>query len=114
MGSRRAVSSPNGSLKTHLIKINNMAKEKEIKSDEIVVRDPQELVPVERPLVVTLPEGASKAQVEFAKVLNQYAYQNPQKWNAKKDKLIAQLKALKNAPDPVEDSIKFGKKNILA
>lgn len=73
-----------------------------IDSDEIVVNDPEILRPRELPLVVVLPANASKAQVEFAKVLNGYAYKNPAKWNIKKTKLIAQLKALKNAPDPKE------------
>lgn len=73
-----------------------------IDSDEILVNDPEILRPRELPLVVVLPESASKAQIEFAKVLNGYAYKNPTKWNIKKTKLIAQLRALKNAPDPVE------------
>lgn len=69
--------------------------------DEIVVRDPQIIKPVDLPLVITLPESASKAQVEFAKVLNGYAYKNPTKWEVKKEALLKQLKNLKNAPDPV-------------
>jgi hypothetical protein len=91
-----------------------MAKDKEtkIESDEIVVNDPQVLVPKDLPLVVVLPESASQAQIEFAKILNAYAYQNPVKWAVKKDKLIAQLKALKNAPAPTEDSLKFSKKPL--
>ena len=92
-------------------------------SNEIIVRDPLELRPVELPLVITLPEGASEAQVAFAKVLNAYAYKNPQKWATKKDDftntagqvvkgLISQLKDLKNAPAPIEGALKFGKKNL--
>lgn len=84
-------------------------------SDEIIVRDPEVLRPRELPLVVVLPEGASKAQIEFAKVLNGYAYKNPKKWAIKKAKLIAQLKALKNAPDPIElesGTLKFNNKLI--
>ena len=73
-----------------------------IDSDEIIVNDPEILRPKVLPLVIELPETASKAQIEFAKVLNGYAYKNPTKWNIKKTKLIAQLKALKNAPDPKE------------
>lgn len=72
-------------------------------SDEIIVKDPQDLRPVALPLVVTLPESASKAQIEFTKILNAYAYQNPVKWAIKKDTLIARLKYLKDAPDPDED-----------
>ena len=93
--------------------------EKEVELDEIVVADPQVLRPTSLPLVVTLPTSASKAQVEYAKVLNGYAYKNPTKWNIKKDELIAKLKALKDAPDPIEDEnvkLVIGKKapsNIL-
>lgn len=93
-----------------------MAKEKlekvEEVSDEIIVRDPLVLRPVDLPLVVELPASASKAQVEFAKVLNGYAYKNPTKWAVKKDKLLAELKAKKNAPDPVEDNLKFGNRRL--
>src|SRR5581483_5075741 len=69
---------------------------------EIIVKDPVNLVR-DLPLVVTLPDDASKAQIAFAKLLNAYAYQNPEKWAVRKDGLIAELKALKNAPDPVEN-----------
>ncbi len=82
-------------------------------SDEIIVRDPQVLRPVELPLVVELPAGASKAQEAYAKVLNSYAYQNPEKWAKKQSVLISKLKELKNAPDPVEENLKFGTKNTL-
>lgn len=82
-------------------------------SGEIVVQDPEELRPTTLPLVVTLPEGASKAQIEYAKVLNAYAYSNPGKWKAKKNVLIARLKELKNAPDPVESNLKIVSKNAL-
>jgi len=81
-------------------------------SDEIIVRDPLVLRPVDLPLVIELPASASKAQVEFAKVLNAYAYKNPEKWAIKKDKLLAELKAKKNAPDPVEDNLKFGNRRL--
>lgn len=76
--------------------------------DGITVGNPMKLRPVELPLVVTLPSGSSKAQIAFAKVLNAYAYQNPEKWETKKDVLIERLKSLKNAPDPVESNIKVG------
>jgi hypothetical protein len=93
-------------------KIEKESVKDEVVSDEIVVRDPLELRPVSLPLVITLPEGASKAQIEYAKVLNAYAYKNPVKWETKKAKEIAKLKSLKNAPDPVEDTIKY--KNALS
>ena len=104
-----------------------MAKEKEKveqSSDKIIVRDPQVLRPTELPLVIELPEGASKAQIEFAKVLNGYAYKNPEKWASKKDNrvdsngqvikgLITKLKELKNAPDPKnDDKLSFSNKLI--
>jgi len=94
-----------------------MSKEKEIKEIEaveedtsgITVGDPTLLRPSELPLVVTLPANASLAQIEYAKGLNAYAYQNPAKWEQKKDKLIEKLKSLKNAPDPVESNLKVNK-----
>ncbi len=68
----------------------------------------------ELPLIVTLPETASKAQIAYAKILNAYAYQSPEKWETKKEALIATLKGLKNAPDLVEQSnFSITQKNIL-
>lgn len=94
--------------------IKGVEEEIESTSDEIEVGDPMVLRPVELPLVVKLPEGASKAQIKFAKVLNGYAYKNPKKWAIKKDALIAELKALKNAPDPVEGgNLSFGNKLVV-
>ena len=87
-------------------------KENEKVEQEIVVGDPQILRPTELPLVVQLPEDASKAQVAFAKSLNSYAYQNPKKWEQKKDKLIEKLKELKNAPDPVESNLRINNSGI--
>src|SRR3972149_7987809 len=81
-----------------------MVKEKVIKNDKvektsyetisgIEVGDPQILRPKELPLVVKPEKGdwANEAQAEFAKVLNAYAYKNPEKWKTKKSILIAQL-----------------------
>lgn len=79
----------------------------EVKKDEIIVNDIPEVSTKELPLVVELPAGASKAQVEFAKTINAYAYQNPQKWHAKKKDLLAKLEELKHAPDPVEGNLKI-------
>jgi hypothetical protein len=95
-----------------------MAKDKVIEDagDEIVVNDPQILRPKVLPLVIELPASASVAQVEFAKILNAYAYKNPEKWAIKKEKLLAELKTLKNAPAPVEDpdrKLTIGTKNKL-
>lgn len=75
----------------------------ESESNDIIIRDPAVLRPVELPLIIQLPANASKAQVAFANILNSYAYQNTSKWASKKDALIAKLRNLKNAPDPVED-----------
>lgn len=83
------------------------------KEQEIVVGNPEDFRPRELPFIIKLPSDASKAQIEFAKVLNAYAYKNPKKWAEKKDDrvvngktikgLITQLKEKKFAPDPVED-----------
>ncbi len=70
----------------------------------IVVRDPLVIRPEILPLVIELPKGASKAQIARAKVLNGYAYQQPHKWNQRKEALLAELEALKDAPDPIENS----------
>lgn len=88
-----------------------MAKQKDIVESEgvqtresgIIVKDTEMFRPKVLPLVVVLPEGASKAQIERAKVLNGFAYQFPDKWNERKEILLKELEDLKNAPDPVED-----------
>lgn len=89
--------------------------------DDIVVEDPTVLRPKELPLVVKLPKSASKAQEAYAKILNSYAYQNPTKWEQKKDDrmvggvlvkgFLTKLKELKNAPDPAVDEDKSLKIN---
>jgi len=98
-----------------------MAKEKiekeveeTVVEQDIEVNDPRVLRPTELPLVVKLPEGASLAQIEFAKILNAYAYTNPEKWAEKKDDkvvggnivkgLITKLRDLKDAPGPASNS----------
>ncbi len=55
------------------------------------------------PLIVVLPEDASEAQKERAKILNAYAYSNPVGWESRKEDLIKELEALKNAPLPKQD-----------
>ena len=83
-------------------------------SQGIEVNSPLNLK-TELPLVVKLPADASKAQIAYAKMLNSYAYQNPTKWEQKKDDkilpgggvvkgFITKLKELKNAPDPVDNN----------
>ena len=92
-----------------------MTKEKENETnEEIEVGNPSDLRPTKLPLVVKLPASASNAQKEFAKILNAYAYKNPTKWEIKKDTLIAKLKELKNAPDPVEQEtgLKYTKNSL--
>lgn len=79
---------------------------------DIEVNDPQSLRPVDLPLVVKLPKNASAAQIAYAKTLNSYAYQNPDKWAIKKDLLIAKLRELKNAPDPVPSRLKINNSGI--
>lgn len=60
----------------------------------IEVNNPLDLRPKNLPLVVKLPAGASSAQVEYAKILNAYAYSNPKKWDKKKQDLIEKLECL--------------------
>lgn len=86
----------------------------EIRDDNqgIEVGSPLDLRPTELPLVVKLPADASKAQIKYAAILNAYAYQNPAKFEEKKNDQIvngavvkgflSKLKDLKNAPDPIE------------
>lgn len=71
----------------------------------IIVRDINIIRPKVLPLIVEFPEGyePSLAQVERAKVLNGFAYQFPDQWEKKKAVLLAELEALKDAPDPVVD-----------
>lgn len=65
------------------------------------VGDPKELVPVERPLVITPRDGswANDAQAEYARTLNGYAYKNTAKWEKKKKALLAQLERLADHPE---------------
>lgn len=79
----------------------------EVVKDEITFGDPAILRPKELPLIVTLPEGASNAQIAYAKTINAYAYQNPEKFAMKKTAMIEKLKSLKNAPDPREGNLKI-------
>lgn len=62
--------------------------------DDIVVEDVKKVAPKIFPLIVKLPESASSAQVAFAKILNAFAYQSPEKWEVEKDVLISQLRSL--------------------
>lgn len=69
---------------------------------EIEVGDPEELRPVELPLVIKPAKGKdwlNEAQAEFAAVLNGYAYKNPKKWAKKKGTLIDQLQKLGVNPE---------------
>lgn len=80
---------------------------KKEKVSEIKINDINDIRPIELPLVVELPEDASEAQVEFAKTINAYAYQNRHKWDTKKDALIKKLVSLKDAPKPQESPLKI-------
>ena len=82
----------------------------ELSEDQgIKIGSPIDIRPKSLPLVVQLPPDASKAQIEFTKTLNGYAYKNPEKWELKKDSLIKKLLSLKDAPDPVEGNLKVNK-----
>lgn len=81
--------------------------------DGFIVKDPLELRPVMLPLVITIPESTSLAQKAYAKILNSYAYQNPEKWKKKKKALIQKLRDLKDAPDPVESNLRIGGSNKM-
>lgn len=94
-------------------KVENVGAESVEAEQDIQVGDPQVLRPKELPLVVVLPENASKAQIKYAEILNSYAYQNTAKWAVKKEGLIQKLRDLKNAPDPVEENLTIGKKNTI-
>ncbi|MFA6078109.1 MAG: hypothetical protein WC724_03805 [Candidatus Paceibacterota bacterium] len=87
---------------------------KPLDGDDIIVEDPQVLRPVELPLVITPKDGKwkSKAQEKFARVLNGYAYKNPKKFKAKQAKLIAELRSLATAPDPIEETNLSYKNNL--
>lgn len=65
------------------------------------VGNPTELVPVQRPLVITPRSGswANDEQAAFARTLNGYAYKNPEKWEKKKEVLLAQLERLADHPE---------------
>jgi hypothetical protein len=45
--------------------------------------------------IIVLPDDASPAQKQFAKSLNAYAYQNPDKWEEKKERLLDKLESLR-------------------
>jgi len=69
--------------------------------DGIEVGDPQILRPKELPLVVKPADGGewkNEAQAKFAKVINAYAYKNPEKWATKKGVLLKQLAELGTNP----------------
>lgn len=78
-------------------------------SDEIIVGDPLSLKPVDLPLVVKpagkIPENhpfggwKNAEQSKFAQTLNAHAYQFPDSWQTKKDKLVGQLSEIGKNPD---------------
>lgn len=68
---------------------------------DIQVGDPEELRPKELPLVITPGKGKkwkNDAQAEFAATLNGFAYANPEKWKARKARLLAQLREIGDNP----------------
>ena len=70
------------------------------KKQDFSVREVEEVVPKELPLIIEPPKKGwhNEAQETFARVLNGYAYKNPTKWNLKKEALLDQLAQLKEAP----------------
>lgn len=65
------------------------------------VSAPQIIKPQDLPLVVKPGAGkewANAEQAEYAKTLNGYAYKNPNKWEAKKGKLLKNLTRLATEP----------------
>jgi hypothetical protein len=65
------------------------------------VTAPKIIKPQDLPLVVKLNAGkewANAEQAEYAKTLNGYAYKNPNKWEAKKGKLLKNLTRLATEP----------------
>lgn len=83
--------------------VETETKETKKSSNGIIVGDPQELRPVELPLVVKPESGSweNEAQEEYARTLNGYAYKNPAKWEQKKDTLIAQLAEIGKDPSKI-------------
>lgn len=69
--------------------------------NEIALGTPISLKVTELPFVVKLPANASPAQKDYARFLNAYAYQNPEKWENKKDVLARRLKLLEGLDVPV-------------
>ena len=61
---------------------------------EIVINDVDIPSVKELPLVVELPKTASEAQKQYAKLINAYAYQNPEKFALKKESMLKKLKSL--------------------
>lgn len=76
---------------------------KELPADNIIAEDPLILRPKELPLVIKPANGAwaNEAQEIFARVLNGYAYKNPEKWATKKTLLLKQLADLKENPTKI-------------
>lgn len=81
----------------------------------IEVGDPLLLRPVELPLVVKPSDGGewgNEAQAQYAKILNGYAYKNPEKWRRKKAKLVKNLSDLAENPDLLGALIGGGQGNL--
>lgn len=64
-------------------------KEREVKAKDVT----QRVQKLEN--IIVLPDDASPAQKQFAKTLNAYAYQNPDKWEEKQDRLLDKLESFK-------------------
>jgi len=77
---------------------------KSLQESAVVVGDPEVFRPKELPLVVKPKSGKWKneAQERYAAILNGYAYSNPEKWKAKKEKLLRNLELI--GEDPSKES----------
>ena len=96
------------------VKLEEISEEKKDVGEEVSdglnlkVEESLKLKPKELPLVIT-GDWKNDTQAEYARVLNGYAYKNPEKWAKKKEQLIANLKLLGEKP---EEIVKFqGVKN---
>lgn len=71
--------------------------------EQFTVEDPEVLRPRTLPLVIKPKAGkwVNAEQEEYARVLNGYAYKNPEKWAKKKDVLLKQLADLAEHPEQI-------------
>jgi hypothetical protein len=68
-----------------------------------------------QPVIVKLPKNPSSAQVEYAKILNQYAYTNTKKFEKKQEKLLERLDFLKDRelPEGLSTRLEIADSSVL-